>query len=47
MRTLDSETMWFKVIIVGTGRTRYHTLKRVMVGTPTGVEVTFMLADED
>ncbi len=47
LRTLDSETMWFKVIIVGTGRTRYHTLKRVMVGTPTGVEVTFMLADED
>jgi hypothetical protein len=47
LRTLDTETMWFKVIIVGVGRTRYHTLKRVMVGTPTGVEVTFMLADED
>lgn len=42
------QTVWFKVIIVGAGRTRYHTLKRVT--TPTGevgLDITFMLADED
>jgi hypothetical protein len=43
-----SLTVWFKVIITGTGRIKKHLLKRVM--TPDGhggVEITFMLADED
>lgn len=41
-------TTWFRVIITGAGRTKKHLLKRVM--TPDGrggVEITFMLPDED
>ena len=43
--TAETRTRWFKVIITGTGRKRYHTLK--MVEDRTSGEITFMLQGED
>jgi hypothetical protein len=48
LRTSESTTTWFKVIITGCGRKKYQQLKRVMTSDDQGgVEITFLLADED
>lgn len=38
---------WFEVIITGAGRKRKHLLKRYDSAVGNGVEITFMLPNED